>query len=112
MDEIERKGRRRTQRKRGFLSVTFRTIGALVRFLFEKMREDVAVMLINARLYIGLAFLIVGLLSFSSGKYCDGNSSSYYACTRPSTYYYYSWWATILVVVGSFFIVLWFLRRK
>lgn len=66
----------------------------------------------HGRLFLGLALTLSGLLSFSSDRYCDGNASSYYACTRPATYYYYPWWAITLTLVGSFLIVLWFLRRQ
>ena len=66
----------------------------------------------HARLFTGLALTVVGLLSFTSDRYCDGNASSYYACTRPATYYFYPWWAILLIVLGSFLIVLWFLRRQ
>ena len=111
MDEIEGKREKRAPRKRSFFRVVLRTSGALVRFLYDKAREDIALLLTNGRLFVGLAFLMTGLLSFTPDRYCDGNSSSYYACTRPSTYYYYEWWAIALVLVGSFFIVLWFLRR-
>lgn len=78
----------------------------------DKIQKDAILIVLNSRLFIGILLIALGLLSFESDKYCDGNSSNYYACTRPSTYYYYPWWATLLVVVGSFSIVLWFLRKK
>ena len=112
MDDMQVKREVRTPKKRSLLRVVIRTIGAFTSFLFGKIKEDMSVLLINGRLSFGILFIIAGLLSFSSEKYCDGNSSSYYACTRPATYYYYSWWAIVLTIVGSLFIVLWFLRRK
>lgn len=86
-------------------------VSAVALFLRDKVRQDFNLMVTQSRLFIGIAFLCVGFLLFESGKYCDGNPSNYYACTRPSTYYYYPWWAILLVILGSFSVVLWFLRK-
>lgn len=88
------------------------TLGALVLFIRDELAEDFRDMVASSRLFLGLASVLVGLLSFASDKYCDGSAANYYTCTRPATYYYYPWWAILLIVVGSFFVVLWFLRRK
>ena len=93
--------------KRGFF-----TVGAVILFVRDALIRDLRDILRHGRLFVGMAFVSTGLLSFASGRYCDGMTSSYVACTRPSTYYYYSWWAITLVVVGLFFIVLWSLRSK
>jgi hypothetical protein len=78
----------------------------------DAIAVDLEEMIRHGRLFLGLILTLAGLLSFTSDRYCDGNASSYYACTRPATYYYYPWWAIVLVILGSFLIVLWFLRRQ
>ena len=103
---------RKKRKKRSFFGVVLRTLFALSYFLREKIRKDITLMFQNGRLFVGFLFFLVGILSFSSDRYCDGNSSSYYACTRPSTYYYYPWWSVLLIIIGSFLIILWFLRRN
>ena len=63
-------------------------------------------------LFIGIAFLVVGLLGFDSGRYCDGSSSEYISCTRPATFYFFSPFDTLFVIAGAFFIALWTQKRK
>ena len=109
MDKIVK---RKSKKRRGIVRVLMRIVGAFYFFVYDIVVDDIKVILYNSRLFAGIALVIVGILSFGSGKYCDGNTSNYYACTRPSTYYYYSWWAIALIVMGSFSIVLWFLRKK
>lgn len=89
-----------------------RFVGALGQMVKEVLIDDLHTLGTNLRLFFGLGATLVGLLSYTSDRYCDGNTSTYYACTRPSTYYYYPWWAILLVVVGSWSVVLWFLRKK
>jgi hypothetical protein len=100
------------RRRRGLLGGILRFVRALFLYLRDALHDDLIDVLRNGKLFLGMLLAGIGLLSFSSDRYCDGNTSSYYACTRPSTYYYYPWWAIALVIIGSFLIVLWFLRRK
>jgi hypothetical protein len=111
---MERVVKKRTSRRlrRSPLGVALRTSVAFFVFLKDRLRDDFVFILYNSRLFFGIILFVTGVLSFSSGKYCDGNSSSYYACTRPSTYYYYEWWAIVFVILGVFSIVLWLLRKK
>jgi hypothetical protein len=95
-----------------FVHGTLRLIGRVLLFVRDLVATDGRVIAGHLRLFIGLVALAVGLLSFTSDRYCDGNTSNYYACTRPSTYYYYPWWATALVVLGMVSITLWLLRTK
>jgi len=83
----------------------------LVLTLTSGVADDVELIRTNLKIVLGSMLTVVGALSFASDRYCDGNTSSYYACTRPATYYYYPWWAVLLVVIGVTLIVLWFLRR-
>jgi hypothetical protein len=100
------------KRSTAILRRVFFTLGALMLFVRDELAEDVQDIVANARLFVGIALTLIGTLSFTSDKYCDGAAANYYTCTRPATYYYYPWWAVLLVVIGSFFVVLWFLRRK
>ena len=105
-------GSTRARRATGVLRRVWFMIGTLLLIVRDALADDLILLWKNSRLFVGIALLGVGLLSFTSDRYCDGNQSSYYACTRPSTYYFYPWWATALVLAGSFFIILWFLRRQ
>ncbi len=111
---MRRRVRRRSSARgvAGFVRRVMLTIGAFVSLVWRKLRGDIRVVARDARIFIGLGLVLTGLLSVASDRYCDGNASSHYTCTRPSTYYFYPWWAILLVIVGSFLIVLWYLRRK
>jgi len=66
----------------------------------------------NINLFFGFALLLIGVFSFNSDKYCDGNTANYLSCTRPTTYYYYEGWDVALIVAGISLILIWFLKRK
>lgn len=66
----------------------------------------------NAELFIGVALTLIGLLSFHSDKFCDGNSADYLSCTRPSTFYFYSPLNITIIVLGVFLILIWFLNYR
>lgn len=66
----------------------------------------------EARLFIGVALTLIGLLNFHSDKFCDGNSADYLSCTRPSTYYFYSPLDITIIVIGVFLILIWLLNRR
>lgn len=74
--------------------------------------DDLRVILLHARIVCGVVLLVIGLLSFSSDRYCDGTTSAYYACTNPSAYYYYPWWTILLIVLGSILVTVWMLRQR
>ena len=104
--------KRKIKRRRGVVQGVIRVIIAVYLFIYDIVMDDIKIIVRNTRLFAGIAFTTIGVFSFESSKYCDGNTSNYYACTRPSTYYYYSWWAIFLIVIGLFSIVLWFVRNK
>ena len=62
----------------------------------------------EADLFFGTAITIVGMLGFSAGRYCDGNTAEYLSCTRPSSFYYFDALHITLVIIGVFYIALWF----
>lgn len=82
------------------------------RSLLGGARETVAVIVREFDLFLGNALLVVGLLSFESDKYCDGNTADYLSCTRPSTYYYFDYLDIILVVIGATIVLAWFLKQR
>jgi hypothetical protein len=100
------------RRPRGFFSRVLHLSGRAAQGAARLALSDTQVIVLHARLILGVLVTMLGLLSFASDRYCDGNVSSYYACTRPSTYYYYPWWAVVLVLLGVLLIMLWYLRRK
>lgn len=104
--------RRTSKGAAGFLKRIVFTMGALVLFVRDHIAKDVVLILREMHLFAGIGLILFGLLSIASDRYCDGNASTYYACTRPSTYYYFPWWAILAVILGSYLTVLWFLRRK
>ena len=100
-----RKSRHLLQRVLHAIGYSLRAIGAL-------FGADITQIVHAWRLFLGATLVVIGILSFASDRYCDGNTSTYAACTRPSTYYYYPWWGVGLVVLGTLLVTLWMLRRK
>lgn len=86
--------------------------GPFMRSLMHRAASALRHLLLETELFIGTALLAVGLLSFESDKYCDGNTADYLSCTRPSTYYYFDWLDVTLIVLGIFFILIWFLNKR
>ncbi len=80
--------------------------------LMRWMSVNVRIILHEIDLFIGTVLLTIGLFSFESDKYCDGNTSEYLACTRPSTFYYFSSLDILFITVGLFFILIWFLKDR
>ncbi len=113
-DEADRPSRVRAARSRspGVSRAVVGTGRALGRALGPALLGDLAYMVLHARLFVGLAFMVVGLLSFTSDYYCDGVGTRMAGCTRPATYYYYPWWAVLLIVLGAFLLTLWLLRAR
>lgn len=80
--------------------------------LLLALAEYWRVMRLEKELFLGSGLLLVGLLNFESGKYCDGNTADYLSCTRPATYYYFDTFGILLIIAGVFLVMLWLLRRK
>lgn len=78
----------------------------------RKFGDYVSLMWREAELFLGTGLLLTGLLNWSSGKYCDGNTADYLSCTNPTTYYYYGGLQIVLIIVGSFFLLFWYLKRN
>ncbi len=99
------------RRRPGVARRVLRILSALGQFLADRVARDVAVVVSEVRLFLGLTLVLGGILSFRTNRYCDGNVIDMSACTRPATYYYYPFWAIVFVVLGGFLICLWYLRR-
>jgi len=59
-----------------------------------------------------MALFLYGIMNFSNGKYCDGNSADYYSCTNTAVYYYYAPLSLVACILGSFFVAIWKLKRE
>ena len=80
--------------------------------LADAIIERAAIMRVEVDLFLGTSLAVLGILSFQTGKYCDGNTADYLSCTRPATYYYYSPVSIIAVVIGISLVLVWVVRRK
>lgn len=80
--------------------------------LFDSVMGSLRTIAHDAELFIGVALTLIGVLSFESDKFCDGNTAEYLSCTRPSTYYFYSPFDIAIVVVGVFLILIWIRRAR
>ena len=69
-------------------------------------------LLLETELFLGTALFAIGLFGFESDKYCDGNTSDYLSCTRPSTFYYFDWLDITLIVLGLFLVIIWVLKTR
>lgn len=88
--------------------VLMRTVESLFDFITGSLRTIAR----DKTLFLGVALTLVGLLSFKSDKFCDGNTADYLSCTRPSTFYFYSPLEITVIVVGVFLILIWILNRR
>lgn len=101
----------RQHRKRVRRSVGDAALGVFDTFL-DSVADAISIVMREFTLFLGTALVLIGLLGFSSDKFCDGNTADYLSCTRPNAYYYYDWFHITLVVIGVFFVMIWFLRRR
>lgn len=80
--------------------------------LFDFVMGSLGTIARDAELFIGVALTLIGLLSFQSDKFCDGNTAEYLSCTRPSTYYFYTPFDIAITVIGVFLILIWLRRSR
>ena len=101
--------------QRGGVRVFLRTVWVSVEYLsvrvLEAIVEDLRIMREEIDLFLGTGLFLLGMLNWSTGKYCDGNSSDYLSCTRPTVYYYYNAFEIILAILGVGLVLLWFVKR-
>ena len=100
----------------GSIKRSLRTTWVVIQYLFDRfadaMAENVFVIGREGDLFFGTALTLLGILSFQSSKFCDGNTADYLSCTRPTAYHYYGAPQIIIIIVGVFFILFWFLKRR
>lgn len=101
-----------TPQRRGRPSVAVLFVNYIFDTLLVSLRKNFSIMLKEIDLFLGSALVIIGMLSFESDKYCDGNTADYLSCTRPTTYYYFDAFDKILILLGVFLIILWFVKRN
>jgi hypothetical protein len=91
-------------------------VSLLLQYIFDRtldaLARDVVIIQREADLFLGTALLAIGLLSFESSRYCDGNLNDYISCTRPATYYYFDTLDIVLIVLGIFFMLVWHFKHK
>jgi len=87
------------------------SVGYAVLLAKDAVGRDVRLFFSHARLFFGATLVVWGLLSFSSGRYCDGALTDTFVCTRPATYYFYPPLAQFAVVFGVVLVLLWAVRR-
>lgn len=82
------------------------------RSLARRATRALRYLLLETELFLGAALVAIGLLSFESDKFCDGNTADYLSCTRPSTYYFFDWLDVTLIILGIFLILIWVLKTR
>ncbi len=112
MAETEEKGH---EHKRG-AGKAMRIGGLIVSHVFngflDKLAHFIEVVSKEIELFLGTALVLMGVFSFESDKFCDGNTADYLSCTRPSTYYYFGSLDIFFIILGTFLILFWFLRTR
>jgi hypothetical protein len=105
-----------TARREGIIRYAFRVTGFMLRSTIEGtidfISDHLRQLTREPALFLGAALLLVGLLSFESGKYCDGNTAQYLSCTRPAVYYYFDALDVTSAVLGAFFMLAWMVKRR
>ena len=99
-------------KKAGFLTTLWISIEFISVQIADTLMEYVSVMRRELELFLGSGLLLIGFFNWSSGKYCDGNTADYLACTNPVTYYYYDAFAIGLIVVGAFLTLIWLVKNR
>jgi hypothetical protein len=111
MHEMEKGRVTRRRRSRRFVGLV-RWVRAFLLWSTHRIVPDIGIFFRHIRLFFGSVLVCIGLLSFASGRYCDGAVITQVSCTRPATYYYYPWWAIMMVASGTVLLALWVLHRE
>jgi len=81
----------------------------------ERIKEISKIVKGNLILLLGVGLFAHSLFNFSSGRYCDKESSLFsmdFGCTHPATFYYYDNITLTLLVVGAILITIGLLNKK
>lgn len=96
----------------GKMKVAWLILMHVVEGVYDFVGRNVAVVLSAKELFLGSALTIIGLMSFETDRFCDGNTADYLSCTRPNAYYYFDSLDIALVVLGITLILCWFIARR
>ncbi len=96
------------ERLKRYARIAWLTLFYSFEMVVENFGASWAIVRREGELFFGTAVTIIGMLGFSSSRYCDGNTAEYLSCTRPSAFYYYDMGHIALVVLGVFYILIWF----
>lgn len=99
-------------RKQGILGIIVMVVFSFFDHLVESLIDYIRVIVRERELFFGAVLVLLGLLNFNSGKYCDGNAADYLSCTRPATFYYFDWLDITLICIGVVGILLWFMKER
>lgn len=103
-------------KKRGKIQQGWRFLSLLVMFFFERcidlVGEYARIVSREKELFLGASLGLLGLFSFESDKFCDGNTANYLSCTRPSTYYYFDALDITLIIIGVSLVLVWVLKNR
>ncbi len=102
-----RKGKVRTMAVTTWVSIEY-----IATQIVDAVTEDLRVFRKEANLFLGTTIGLLGLFNWSTGKYCDGNSSDYLSCTRPTVYYYYGAFEIALMVLGVVLVLVWCVNNR
>jgi len=78
----------------------------------DAIGRDLSIMRRELHLFLGTTLFLLGLLNWSIGKYCDGNTADYLSCTRPEAYYYYGGVEIALMVLGALLVLVWLVKTR
>ncbi len=111
MSEISHKEGARVK-KGNIFRTAWISIEYVVFHFMNGLGETLRVMRRDANLFLGATLALLGLLNWSIGKYCDGNTADYLSCTRPEAYYYYGWFEIVLIIVGVLLVLAWYAKNR
>ena len=95
-----------------FISTTWVSIEYVSVRIAEALAENFRIIRSETNLFLGVTLFLLGLLNWSIGKFCDGNSADYLSCTRPTTYYYYGSFEIILILLGVVLVLIWLVKKR
>lgn len=104
--------------RRGWVIAKYVARGVAARFwrvfdaVWDFVAREWAILAGEGRLYLGIALTLAGVMNFDAGRFCDGNTLDYIACTRPVVYYEYPWWAIALAILGALLLAGWWRNRN
>ncbi len=100
-----------SEQREGVIAYLTRLVSEMIHAAGRLVSDQFGALLREPALFLGAILLILGLMSFEVGRYCDGNTAQYLSCTRSAAYYYYDTLDRTIAVIGAFFLLGWYVRR-